>query len=88
MQLVTNQNASGATVYMDGTFYLKCRFTKCTLLYAGGDYGWEDCVFDGCTVKLAGSAIRVREFLGHCHLLKESSPDAPQNIVNTGGLVH
>ena len=65
MTAIENAIETGATVILDEKYFVNCRFTKCTLVYMGGEYGWIDTQFVDCKIALQGSADRTAGFLKH-----------------------
>ena len=63
MEIVHNKVVSGEVVPIDDKHFLKCRFTKCTLLFSGGDFAATQTVFDQCQVQLSGAAQKTAALL-------------------------
>ena len=62
--LVENRVFEGERLVIDNHQYHRCSFQRCTLVYAGGPFGFSECDFDGyCEAALTGSAIRTQAFL-------------------------
>ena len=49
----------GATVAIDDTVFLNCTIEGCQLLYAGGDFAFENTVVQNCDVRMIGPAERA-----------------------------
>jgi hypothetical protein len=74
---------------MDDTYFLRCTFIKCKLIYLGGDYGWDACKFaEDCELSLGGPALRVHKFMKHVRMVKEPTPETSAPIPGTSGLIH
>jgi hypothetical protein len=81
MEIVQNQTTSGATVALDDKHFANCRFTRCTLIYAGGDFSWSNTTFENCQLQFAGAAGRTMRFLGMFGLIKPGAAlSAPGGI--------
>ena len=82
MQPVENKSASGETVVLDDKVFLNCTFTRCRLIFGGGDFQWENTHFIDCQIQFAGPADRTVNFLRAFNLKPEtigrpSAPPAP-----------
>lgn len=63
--LMQNRVFEGERVVIDNHQYHRCSFRRCTLVYAGGPFGFSECEFDAdCEPALTGAAIRTAAFLG------------------------
>jgi hypothetical protein len=60
---IEKQSFENVTVVLDGKYFNECKFSGCTLIYTGGDYGWVDTTFDLCNLRLQGLAERTTRFL-------------------------
>jgi hypothetical protein len=38
---VDNDVVEGKTIFLDDRYFVNCKFTKCSLIYTGGDFGWQ-----------------------------------------------
>ncbi|MEM7427441.1 MAG: hypothetical protein AAF441_15205 [Pseudomonadota bacterium] len=55
---------SRETIKLDGSEFVKCAFTDCAFVYAGGSPpGISGCNFDRCTWQFAGEAANTLAFL-------------------------
>jgi hypothetical protein len=62
--LIQDQNFEGKRLVIDSHQYAHCSFRRCTVVYAGGPFGFFECEFDGyCVAALTGGAIRTELFL-------------------------
>ncbi len=59
MQAVQDETLSGALVVLDGKFFVNCKYTDCTLIFCGGDYGWVNSQFVNCRLNFDGPATRT-----------------------------
>jgi hypothetical protein len=76
MELVKDQVVTGATIFVDGKYFLHCVYTDCMLIYCGGDVAWSNTVFNACRCEFHGLALRATEFLQMIGLL-EGQPQVP-----------
>lgn len=70
MQSIENDSKTGAVIHIDGKLFINCTFTKCQIIYSGGDFGWRNTTFNDCQVSLEGPASRTANFLRSFNLLK------------------
>jgi hypothetical protein len=63
MTTIENAVETGTTVMVDDKFFTHCRYTRCTLIYLGGEFGWFDTQFTDCKIILEGAAKRTAEFM-------------------------
>lgn len=70
MQTVENQSKTSEIVHVDGKMFINCVFTRCQMIYSGGDFAWANTVFNECQVTLEGPAKRTAEFLSHFNLFR------------------
>lgn len=77
MQTVENEKQTGAVVHMDNKVFINCAFTRCQMVYSGGDFAWANTVFQDCQVTLEGSAKRTAEFLSHFNLFRPEAFGKP-----------
>jgi len=63
MKIFENQKFVRRTFSLDDCVLVKCVFRNCTLLYSGGEFQWQDTVFDNCAFNLVGAAQRTAAFL-------------------------
>ena len=61
----------GKTIRIDGTAFYGCQFTDCVLIYSGGEYLLDDCMFPGCTYQFEGPARNTMVFASVMGLLQE-----------------
>ncbi len=69
MQSIENDSKTGAIVHLDGKLFLNCVFTKCQVIYSGGDFGWRNTSFNDCQLNLEGPAQRTANLLQSFKLL-------------------
>ena len=50
MTEIRGRTFTNETVRIDDHRFLNCRFHECTIYYSGGDYFFDECVFDGPNV--------------------------------------
>lgn len=54
----------GDTVHLDGNEYHRCEFTRCRLVYSGGELPvFMNCKIDHCVFTFDGSAGRTLEYM-------------------------
>jgi len=60
-----NQVFTNVAIEMDERRFLGCKFSGCTLRYAGGECSWDDkTIFDSsCRWELSGTASRIVKLL-------------------------
>ena len=63
MLKVDNVTQTGGVLHIDDRFFNNCRFERCQLIYAGGDFGWSDTVFLDCPLSWHGPASRTVNLL-------------------------
>jgi hypothetical protein len=87
MIAVENETRSGVTIFIDGKHFINCRYTNCTLIFAGGDFGWTNTTFKSCQIRFSGSADRTVSFMRNFNLLptgfrggKPTPPPADQSV--------
>jgi hypothetical protein len=78
MQTVENQTAEGITIAMDDKYFLNCQFTRCVLVYSGGDCEWIDTSFPDCELKLIGPALRALGVLQSFGFANDFGSGSPQ----------
>ena len=79
MQPVENVTERGTVVVIDGKFFNSCRFEECTLVFGGGDFGWQNTIFANCPMRLEGSAGRTLQFLKYFNIVpQQQMPDPMQ----------
>jgi hypothetical protein len=80
MEPVYSKTKTNETIVFDEHYFVRCTFTNCTLVYCGGEFGWDQCQFQNCRISIQGAAGRVLAFLNIFGLMK--SPDqVPPNVV-------
>lgn len=80
MESVYHKDKTNETVFMDDHYFVQCVFTNCTLVYCGGEFGWDQCQFINCRINIQGAAGRVAAFMNLFGLLR--APDqVPPNTV-------
>ena len=78
MRIVQNESIVGQTVVMDDTLYINCTFTKCLIVYCGGDFGWQNAQFStDCIIQFEGPARRLFDFMKQFGLVKIPKPGEP-----------
>jgi hypothetical protein len=63
MQILENQTFTDQVVSIDDKSFINCIFTRCTLLYSGGELNWYDTQWINCTFNFGGCAARTAELL-------------------------
>lgn len=66
MTVIENKTFESETVFMDDKFFTNCTFSGCTLVFCGGDFGWDDCRMGEpipCILKFEGPASRTVAYL-------------------------
>ena len=81
---VENVNENGTVVFMDGKFFINCRYTKCTLVFTGGDFGWIDSKFDQCNVRFEGPANRAIKFAQAFNIVSPEFVNTPKPSEKSG----
>jgi hypothetical protein len=82
MQVIENEVVVGKTVVLDDKHFVNGRYTNCTLIYSGGEFGWVNTTFDNCQITLTGAAQRTANVLGHLGLVKppDKVPNTPISV--------
>jgi hypothetical protein len=70
MKFVRDANEKGTTVILDEHSFVNCRFVDCKVIYAGGDYAWENTTFVNCQLAFQGAAGRTAALLQNFGLYK------------------
>ena len=70
MQPVENKTQTETVIHMDDKIFINCAFTRCQMVYSGGDFAWANTIFKDCRVTLEGPAKRTAEFLNHFNLFR------------------
>jgi hypothetical protein len=80
MQPVENVTERGTIVVIDGKLFNGCRYEGCTLIFAGGDFGWQNTIFANCPMQLEGAAARTLQFLKYFNIVpqQQQAPDPMQ----------
>ena len=74
----------GSIVFMDDHYFVRCTFNGCTLIFAGGDFAWMECKFEGAlSFNFAGAADRTLRFLASFGMAPAQQPVPPQSIPPT-----
>jgi len=76
MQIIENQAFTDQVVSIDDKSFINCTFTRCTLLYSGGEINWYDTHWINCTFSFSGPAARTADLLR----LFGQSPATPTSI--------
>ncbi|HMK31057.1 MAG TPA: hypothetical protein VK473_15350 [Terriglobales bacterium] len=86
METIQNRSESGTLIHIDNKFFLSCQFTRCELIYTGGDFAWRNTSFVECKLTFDGPAGRTVNFLRAFNLLKEqlAGEAAPPAVPHTG----
>ena len=42
MQTVENKTQTEAVLHMDDKLFINCAFTRCQMVYSGGDFAWAN----------------------------------------------
>jgi hypothetical protein len=71
MTSIENVEETGSTVFLDGKYFTNCKYTKCTLIYAGGDSGWTRTQFVDCKLTFSGPASRTINILKSFNMLPQ-----------------
>ncbi|QAY67963.1 hypothetical protein [Paenibacillus protaetiae] len=53
MDYVLNQQFENTTVHFDGTHYIGCSFTNCTIVITSLNFNYDRCTFQGSTFKIS-----------------------------------
>ena len=80
MITIENRVSSGETIPVDDKHFVKCRFTKCNLMFSGGDVALTDTVIENCQVQLAGPAQRTASFLAMMGVLPSPNGTLPVKV--------
>jgi hypothetical protein len=80
MEPVYNKTKTNETVVMDDHYFVGCVFNNCTIVYCGGEFGWDKCQFNTCRINIQGAAMRVMAFCQTFGIIR--APDQiPANFV-------
>jgi len=78
VRIVQNESIARQTVVMDDTFFGNSTFTKCLIVYCGGDFGWQNAHFSAdCVIQFEGAARRLFDFMKQFGLVKIPKPGEP-----------
>ena len=67
---VDNDVVEGKTIFLDDRYFVNCKFTKCSLIYAGGDFGWQGAEFIERRISLRGPEDRTIKFLENVGMMQ------------------
>jgi len=82
MKIIENETFEGRTISLDDCVLVKCVLRNCTLHYSGGEFHWQDTVFEGCNFHLVGAAQRTAAFLANTGWPgAKSNPPVPQGTI-------
>jgi len=77
MQTVENEQKTGAVIHLDNKLFLNCSYTKCQIIFTGGDFAWRNTTFTDCQLTLEGPSLRTANLLGQFGLLRPEMVQAP-----------
>jgi hypothetical protein len=83
MTPIENDTKTGVVIYMDDRYFINCRYTDCTLIFAGGDFGWVNSSFQNCKLSFEGPAGRTVNVLRMFSLLSDKFGQPAQPPQNT-----
>jgi len=69
MTVVENVVETGTVVFLDDRYFLNCAYTRCTLIFSGGDFSYLNTTFTDCKINFEGPAQRTVQFLQRFNLL-------------------
>lgn len=70
METIVGKTFKNQTVVMDDKNYVQCTFTKCEIVYTGGDFSWVNATFDDCKITITGNAAKTMAFAQQIGLLQ------------------
>ena len=77
MELIDSEVLEGKAVVLDGKHFHNCRYTKCTLIYEGGEWAQTNTTFDQCNLSFSGAAARTMNVMAQFGMLR-AIPIPPQ----------
>lgn len=87
MKFVRDAKEKGTTIVLDGYSFVNCQFADCKLLYAGGDFAWENTTFVNCQLGFQAEAQRTITLLQFFGLYKQPTEPVKPTGSSTG-IVH
>jgi len=72
MEVLENEVLEGKSIVLDGKYFNNCRYTKCTLLYEGGEWASISTTFDQCPIMFNGAAARTMNLMASFGMLKQN----------------
>jgi hypothetical protein len=63
VNVIANMTFEGTQEMTDGKSYNGCQFTRCTIVYSGGDTSFVNCNFDTCNWIFHGAAGKTVAFM-------------------------
>lgn len=63
MTSIEHQTFEDATIFLDDKYFIGCSFERCTLIYTGGDFTFQDCKIGVNVLRFEGAAIRMAKFM-------------------------
>lgn len=84
MRTFEKQNFTGKSIKMDGNKFVRCTFTKCNLIFSGGDTSWQETQFIECKLGFGGAASRTLQYLA-CFGHQFGQENVTTEAVATGG---
>jgi len=70
MLLVEGEVLTGKAVVLDGKHFHNCRYTKCTLIFEGGEYAETNTTFDQCNLSFNGAAARTMSVMARFGMIR------------------
>lgn len=77
VQPIENESKTSVVVYMNNKLFINCDYTKCPMIYCGGDFAWRNTKFVDCQISLEGAALRTATFLRHFKLFRTDALEKP-----------
>lgn len=91
MQLIDAEVLEGKPVILDGKHFHNCRYTKCTVIFEGGEYAETNTVFDQCQLSFDGAAARTMAVMARFGMIRPVAmppPRPPASPSSPPGPVH
>ncbi len=57
---------------IDGKHFHNCRYTKCTLIYEGGEWAATNTAFDQCQITFSGPAARTLALMAQIGIIRSA----------------
>jgi hypothetical protein len=62
---------SGKAIVLDGKHFHNCRYSKCTVIFEGGEWAESNTTFDQCNLSFDGAAARTMALMARFGMIRQ-----------------